>query len=56
MIACSSVDNCKNNKLYINCDEFYECTSIDYGVVFDLISMERRFFLADKDYIATIIN
>lgn len=33
-----------------------QLTSIEYQLVFDLINMERKFFIADQDYITEIMN
>lgn len=52
----SSPSELKKGKAHISCSEYYQITFIDYDVIFDLISMERRLFLADMDYITTIMN
>lgn len=40
----------------IDNNQYSELTFIDYQLVFDLISMERKFFIADQDYLRTTME
>ena len=40
----------------IDSDSYFELTFIDYQLVYDLISMERKFFIADQGFIGAILK